>query len=59
MQTSKNKKSEQSIAVATRITEPMGKAIKKVLMTNAHLNVSDYLRDLIRKDLENRGLLNG
>lgn len=58
MQTIENRKDEtQTIPVATRITEPMQKAIRKVLLTNAHINVSDYLRDLIRKDLEKRGLL--
>jgi len=57
MQTIKSKKDE-TIPVATRITEPMQKAIQKVLVANAHINVSDYLRDLIRRDLEQRGFLN-
>jgi len=47
----------ESIPIATRITGHMQKAIEKVLLADGHLNQSDYLRDLIRKDLEHRGLL--
>lgn len=32
----------------------MRKAINGVLRVNAHINLADYLRDLIRKDLEAR-----
>ncbi len=32
----------------------MHAAIMDVLKTNAHVNIADYLRDLVRKDLENR-----
>jgi len=46
-----------SIPVATRITRPMWEAILKLLTSNAHLNIADYIRDLIRKDLETRGIL--
>jgi len=57
MQTIKTEKSEkETVPVSTRITDPMQKAIQKVLLTNAHINMADYLRDLIRKDLEKRGL---
>jgi Arc/MetJ-type ribon-helix-helix transcriptional regulator len=56
MHTSK-KPEIQNIPVSTRITEPMQKAIEKILLINAHINTSDYLRDLIRKDLEKRRLL--
>lgn len=42
--------------VSTRITKPMHKAVLKILSVNAHVNVADYVRDLIRKDLENRGV---
>lgn len=59
MQTIENRKRNmQTIPVATRITEPMKEAIFRVLLTNAHINMADYIRDLIRKDLEKRGLLN-
>jgi hypothetical protein len=56
MQTTHEK---DSIPVATRITEGMKKAIQKVLLTDGHLNIADYLRDLVRKDLEHRGMLEG
>jgi len=42
--------------VSTRITKPMHKAVLKILSINAHVNVADYVRDLIRKDLEKRGV---
>jgi len=43
--------------VSTRITRPMLKAIQTLLATNAHINIADYVRDLIRRDLEERGVL--
>ena len=60
MQTRRNTKEEdtQNVPVATRITETMQKAIQKILLADAHINTADYIRDLIRKDLEKRGLLN-
>jgi hypothetical protein len=48
---------KETIPVGTRITEIMQKGIEKVLTTDGHLNTADYIRDLIRKDLEKRGLL--
>jgi Arc/MetJ-type ribon-helix-helix transcriptional regulator len=48
---------KETVPVASRITETMQKAMEKVLEMDGHLNASDYLRDLIRKDLEKRGLL--
>jgi len=48
---------KETVSIGTRITESMQKAIEKVLETDGHLNESDYLRDLIREDLEKRGLL--
>jgi Arc/MetJ-type ribon-helix-helix transcriptional regulator len=50
-----NKK--ETVSIGTRVTESMQKAIEKVLESDGHLNESDYLRDLIREDLEKRGLL--
>jgi hypothetical protein len=44
----------ETVPIATRITKPMFKAIQSILLSNAHLNIADYLRDLIRKDLEKR-----
>jgi len=59
MQTSKNrvKSDVQSIPVATRVTEPMFKGIQSLLAIDTHLNLSDYLRDLIRKDLKDKGVV--
>jgi len=51
----KTKKENETVTVATRITKPMFKAVQIVLATNAHLNTADYVRDLIRRDLEERG----
>ena len=58
MQTAKSndKKEPQTITVATRITKPMHKAVLSLLTGDAHVNLADYLRDLIRKDLEEKGV---
>jgi Arc/MetJ-type ribon-helix-helix transcriptional regulator len=53
---SKNKEKE-TIPIGTRITETMKKCVEKILLTDGHVNKADYVRDLIRKDLEQRGLL--
>ena len=50
------RKMVETTPVSTRITKPMQKAISDLLKINAHVNVADYLRDLIRKDLEVRGV---
>ena len=50
------KKTIESTSVSTRITKHMHGAILELLEVNDHLNVADYLRDLIRKDLEKRGV---
>jgi len=50
------KKPIETTPVSTRITKPMHEAIQRLLEANAHVNFADYLRDLIRKDLENRGV---
>lgn len=55
MQTDKIK---ETIPIGTRITSAMQKGIERVLDTDGHVNTADYVRDLIRKDLEKRGLLN-
>jgi Arc/MetJ-type ribon-helix-helix transcriptional regulator len=51
------KKDSATTTVATRITKPMLEGIQSILMVNAHINIADYIRDLIRKDLEERGIL--
>lgn len=42
--------------ISTRVTNQMMNAIDKILETGNYLRVSDYLRDLIRKDLQSRDL---
>jgi len=46
----------KTFTVSTRVTKPMFKRIQTVLETNAHINTADYVRDLIRRDLEDRGM---
>lgn len=43
--------------VSTRVTESTYNAISQVIANNGHVNIADYLRDLIRIDLEKRGLM--
>ena len=50
------KKVTETIPVATRITNAMLKGIQTILAANAHINTADYIRDLIRRDLEKRGM---
>ncbi|MEM3824238.1 MAG: hypothetical protein QXH87_04820 [Candidatus Bathyarchaeia archaeon] len=47
----------ETLTVSTRITKPMYEALLRVLTQNAHVTVADYIRDLIRRDLEAKGLL--
>lgn len=47
----------ETIPIGTRITAAMQNGINKVLAVNGHINTADYVRDLIRKDLEKRGIL--
>lgn len=46
----------ETTTVSTRITKPTHRALLDFLARNAHINVADYLRDLIRKDLERHGV---
>lgn len=58
MQTkTREKENVQTVPISTRITGSMQKGIERILATDGHLNTADYVRDLIRKDLEKRGLL--
>ena len=42
--------------ISGRISPPMYEAIIKVVESGSYVNVTDYLRDIIRKDLEARGI---
>jgi len=55
MLTMRNEK--ESVPVATQTTERMRKAFIRLLVDNAHIKMADCIRDLIRKDLEKRRLL--
>ncbi len=50
------KKENETIPVATRITKPMLREIQAFLAANAHINLADYIRDVIRRDLEDRSV---
>jgi Arc/MetJ-type ribon-helix-helix transcriptional regulator len=45
-----------TVPISTRVTKPMYEAILRFLKCSAHINTSDYLRDLIREDLERKGV---
>jgi len=45
----------KSYPLSVRVTLPMLMAIDEVIDSGKYLRVSDYLRDLVRKDLESRG----
>jgi len=40
--------------VATRITPAMYGKLLEYLAVSGHLSISDYLRDLVRKDIESK-----
>lgn len=54
----KNKKDNPPITpvISARITPYMFGAIEEIVDAGFYLRVSDYLRDLIRKDLQSRGI---
>lgn len=56
MKTSRNKRSVETVPIATRVTEPMYEGILQLLAVDAHINLADYLHDLIRTDLKNKGI---
>jgi hypothetical protein len=47
----------ENTVVGTRITKPMYEAVLKCLTLDSRITVSDYLRDLLRRDLEKKGFL--
>jgi hypothetical protein len=47
----------ENVVVGTRITKPMYVALLKRIAFDSHVTVSDYLRDLLRRDLEQKGFL--
>lgn len=51
----KTKVEMETFVIGTRITLRMTKAIDDIIKHDRYINSSDYLRDLIRKDLNARG----
>jgi len=49
------RKPPETYPLSVRVTLPMLMAIDEVIDSGKYLRVSDYLRDLVRKDLESRG----
>ena len=47
----------ESVVIGARVSRRMYKAILKLLQQGSHISVSDYLRDVLRRDLKERGLL--
>ncbi len=45
----------ESVTLGVRITKTMRDKILELLIVNAHVSISDYLRDIIRHDLESKG----
>ena len=45
----------KQVTVSTRITSPMLKSLNEYLTVDAHVSMADYVRDLIRRDLEGKG----
>jgi Arc/MetJ-type ribon-helix-helix transcriptional regulator len=50
-------KNDEFTVIGTRVTKAMYDAIVKLLEKDSHVTVSDYLRDILRRDLEGRGFL--
>lgn len=45
----------ETVPISTRVTPRMAKAINDIVAHDRYISASDYLRDLIRKDLNERG----
>jgi Arc/MetJ-type ribon-helix-helix transcriptional regulator len=45
----------KQVTVSTRITSSMLERLNEYLISDAHVSISDYVRDLIRRDLETKG----
>jgi Arc/MetJ-type ribon-helix-helix transcriptional regulator len=49
------KKEARNVVVGVRVTEKMGEAVAELLAMDAYVTVSDYIRDVLRRDLKQRG----
>jgi metal-responsive CopG/Arc/MetJ family transcriptional regulator len=43
--------------MSTRVSKRMAKEVDNIINNDGHVNRADYLRDLIRQDLEKRTLM--
>jgi len=43
--------------VSARVTEQVSKEIDRIVYTEGYIDVGDYIRNLIRKDLKQRGII--
>ena len=53
---SRRKPPQETYPISTRVPISMLKAIDSVIESGKYLRISDYLRDLVRKDLEERDI---
>ena len=42
--------------VSARVTEPVLKEIDRIVWTEGYTDISDYIRNLVRKDFKERGV---
>jgi len=52
----RRKSPHETYPISTRVPMSMLRAIDDVIESGKYLRISDYLRDLVRKDLEERGI---
>ena len=53
----KRKVEVESIPIGTRVTKRVVEQIENLVKEGYYMDVSDYLRDVIRKDLKERKLI--
>ena len=46
----------RTATVSARVTEPVLKEIDRIVWTEGYTDISDYIRNLIRKDFKERGV---
>lgn len=47
---------KRSYSIHTEVTAPLYDAVLRILQSGAHLNLSEYMGDLIEKDVEKKGI---
>lgn len=46
----------KTVTVSARVTEPVLKEIDRIVWTEGYTDISDYIRNLVRKDFKERGI---